>query len=87
MYLLNDGGFSNFSDEILPHYVGQKDITGLKREIGSLSLICQANSPIFPNFFLQLVTSDFSGLPEKSSFQREKKTSLKPDVKSNFFFC
>ena len=59
--------------------------SGLKRGIGSLTLICQANSPISPNFFLQLVTSQNCGLPQFCSFQREKKTSFKPDVKLNKF--
>jgi hypothetical protein len=39
--------------------------------------------PNFSKFFLQLVTSDFCEMPQKSSFQREKNTSLNPDVSFN----
>ena len=50
-------------------------ITALKRKFARL-----AN---FPNSSAQLVTSDFSGLPEKSSFQRGFGTSFKCDVVFN----
>ncbi len=46
---VKDGLQIYFSDEILPHYVGQKSLTRIKRKIRSLSLNRQAISRIFPN--------------------------------------